>query len=385
MKTKDKLLQARSLLLLDHPFFGLLAMKMPFVPDASIETLLTDGDDIRYNPKHVNSLSMAQTIGTLAHITLHPALGHTWRGSGLNHDAWNKACDYVVNETLLREDFELPKGFLTDGRSNLAAEERYALIRQQPAQPQSKPQPGGKGKGGNKSNKKKKQPGKSDPGRCGAVTPKQDKKSNKKQKAKWKVNIAQVLDQMRRTQGDIPDSIKKDLEDLLNPKIPWAVLLRDFVERSAKNDYNWNRPNRRYMQTGFVLPSLLSEELNDIVIAVDTSGSVIDKLNDFATEISGVLSSYQTRIHLLYCDAAVHTHQQLTTQDLPLKLQAIGGGGTNFNPVFDYIQEHGITPSCLIYLTDLLGSFPTTEPDYPLLWVSSLSDKKAPIGDTVYI
>jgi len=146
--------------------------------------------------------------------------------------------------------------------------------------------------------------------------------------------------------------------------------LRDFVTRTARNDYDWMRPNRKWFGRGVVLPSLVSDELPQVVVANDTSGSISDRqMQEFAGAISDILGSFDTTATVLHCDTAVRKVEELTRADLPLRLEPIGGGGTDFRPVFDHVEEHGLEPACLIYLTDLYGCFPQRPPDYPVLWV----------------
>jgi predicted metal-dependent peptidase len=65
-------------------------------------------------------------------------------------------------------------------------------------------------------------------------------------------------------------------------------------------------------------------------------------------------------------------------------LEPKGGGGTDFKPVFAWVEENGVLPQCLIYLTDLCcNSFPDV-PEYPVLWVTD-SRRTAPFGETVQI
>jgi predicted metal-dependent peptidase len=220
-----------------------------------------------------------------------------------------------------------------------------------------------------------------DPGRCGAVedAPGGDEGA-RQQEAEWRVAVIQAAST---TRGTLPGDLQRLVDELVHPRIPWEVLLRDFIERTARNDYLWSRPNRRYVSSGIVLPSLVSEELPEIVIAVDTSGSIgADQLNQFAAEVSAVLGAYETTIRVVYCDASVQGTETFTRADLPLKLSPRGGGGTNFRPVFKWVEDEHLSPAAVIYLTDGCGEFPTQEPDHPVLWIMT-TDAKAPIGETI--
>jgi hypothetical protein len=133
------------------------------------------------------------------------------------------------------------------------------------------------------------------------------------------------------------------------------------------------------------LPSVERRGLGEIVIAVDTSGSISKmELEQFAGEISSISEEAQPEtIHVVYCDAAVQSAEEFTASE-PVRLEPKGGGGTDFRPVFQWVEENDIAPACLVYLTDLCcDSFPA-EPEYPVLWVTD-SRRIAPFGETVRI
>jgi len=137
------------------------------------------------------------------------------------------------------------------------------------------------------------------------------------------------------------------------------------------------------------LPSCRSEELGEICVAIDTSGSISKKeLLRFATELNEVLETYQgASATVIYCDADVAHTETFTYADLPLKLSAKGGGGTDFKPPFKWIEENMISPVCMIYFTDLeCSSFPP-QPDYPVLWVivGGAGQGVPPFGESIYV
>ena len=356
----DKIIKARTSLILDHPFFGCLALRLVTREDTNIPTANTDGESLSYNPDFINSLTLAEVIGIVAHEVMHCAMGHHWRMEHRNVRKWNIACDYAVNLELVSVGFTLPASRLLDSRyTNMSAEQIYDLL---PDSSSSEQDP--------------------DPGKCGGVTEPQDEAKRVESAAEWKVAVTQAAE-VSAKQGSLPDSIQRMVKDILYPPLPWYTLLRDFVERTARNDYSWSRPSPRYFSQGLVLPSLISEELPEVVVAVDTSGSISEEdLSRFAEETSAVLGAYNTTVRVVYCDAQVHGEEEYTRADLPLKLKPMGGGGTDFRPVFEHIAGKGLTPSCLIYLTDGYGKFPQEEAEYPVLWVMT-TDVKAPNGVTI--
>jgi predicted metal-dependent peptidase len=154
---------------------------------------------------------------------------------------------------------------------------------------------------------------------------------------------------------------------------------------TAPSDYRWTPPNRRYVASGLYLPSVERRGLGEIVIAVDTSGSIGKlELEQFAGEVNAISEEAQPEaIHVVYCDAAVQSSQEFTASE-PVRLEPKGGGGTDFRPVFNWVDKNAIATVCLIYLTDLCcESFPET-PEYPVLWVTE-SRRMAPFGETLRI
>ncbi|MCK5050820.1 MAG: hypothetical protein KAS53_03700 [Candidatus Cloacimonetes bacterium] len=134
------------------------------------------------------------------------------------------------------------------------------------------------------------------------------------------------------------------------------------------------------------LPSLNTPTLGTIVVIVDTSGSVSQKeLDTFASELHAILSIYPgTEIRVIYVDTKVAHTQTIDIYDF--KLHAKGGGGTDFKPGFEYIEQEAVMPSCVIYFTDgWCDSFPK-EPDYPTLWISIDRVNFAPsFGEVIYM
>ena len=155
----------------------------------------------------------------------------------------------------------------------------------------------------------------------------------------------------------------------LHPPADWRAVLREFVASHARNDYSWARPNRRFLAQGLYLPGLHSEELGDVVLAVDTSGSIDEKLLGlFAAEANAVLASYDCAVTVLYHDTEVQKVQAWTSADGPLVLDPVGGGGTSHACVFDWLARAGLAPACVVCLTDLDTEFPAAPPAMPVLW-----------------
>jgi predicted metal-dependent peptidase len=263
---------------------------------------------------------------------------------------------------LVRAGIVLPPSRLMPGEGayaglerGKAAEEYYALL----------PDPGSKladVAGGSATT--------ADPGGCGGVMDPAngDPAEARRVEADWRVALAQA-ERAAAGRGPLPAGLGRAAEQVLHPPADWRAVLREFVSAAARNDYAWVRPNRRFISQGLYLPGLHSEELGNVVLAVDTSGSIDDKLlGVFAAEADAVLAAYDCSVTVLYHDTEVQKVQAWQSRDGPLVLDPVGGGGTSHACVFDWIDTAGVIPTCVVCLTDLETEFPPVAPAVPVLW-----------------
>ncbi len=468
LTAEKKVSKGKVNLILDHPFFGSLIMKLKFSAMKRLSTMATDGVNLFYGEKFVDKLTLAEFTGVLAHEVLHCANNHMGRREGRDMKLWNIACDYAINPLLLSCKFELPKPYLHDTRfNNMAAEQIYSVLKEEaskkpdpPTGPGPTPPPGdgnpkpedeegdgggsGDGEGGDLTSDKKgdeNSDGEKDPntetkegsgddntedetdgggsgsgeedadtedgdsgsgnkdgddkdesdgkggsdegdaddhdprfddfedeGGCGGIIDAKDPEENK---ADWEVAVGVAANSARKA-GKLPASLESFVKELQEPKIPWREVLRRFVENNAKNDYSWTYPSSRYAHTGMYLPSIKSDEL-DIVVAIDSSGSVSDEeLNQFIAEVDAISKELHATMTVMCCDTQLGEIQEFTPYDtVGVNIKIDRRGGTEFKPVFDYVEKEGLTPKCLVYLTDLCCYSYPKEPDYPTLWVKT--------------
>lgn len=416
--TQLKLTRARTQLLLNQPFFGALCLRLKLIP-GPVPTMATNGSVILYSPAFVDELTGAELEGVLCHEVLHCALGHHCRRGERDRRLWNEAADFAINPLVLKNGLSLPEGALVDPNyDNLSAEEIYARLSQESSgsgntakpdaggganqgqqgatpqpqtgpnsRPQNQAEPGGSG------------PAKAEappalaprPGGFGEVLDATDDEGNSaseaeksRQQHEWRIAADQAA-QLAKSCGHEPADLERHLRENRQSKQDWRALLRAFVAATTASDYRWTPPNRRYVASGLYLPSVERSGVGEIVIAVDTSGSIgSDELEQFAGEISAISDEASPEaIHVVYCDAAVQSVQEFGSSE-PVKLEPKGGGGTNFRPVFEWVEQNGIAPACLIYLTDLCCTKYPGAPDYPVLWATD-SRRAAPFGETIRI
>lgn len=399
MKASELISHAVTTIVLDHPFFATLLLQMPRVEDNSIPTACTNGVVIKYNSEFIESLTQGQVAGLLAHEVLHPALGHLHR---LPADVdGNIAGDYAINNFLDNYNreagyrkLELPEGGCLDHKyDGMSAEEIYAKMPKQPkkqgggqgglGQPQSGQGQQGQGQGQGRTKEQ---------GGWGEFEPQaasqEDGATPEDMRHEWERRLVQAAT-VCKMQGKLPGCVEALVKELIDPKVPWQQLLNRFFDATSANDYSWAKPDRRFLPDDIILPDLHDETLGEIVIAVDTSGSIFsDKsaLASFQAEINAIIERTRpSKTHLVYCDAAVQ-HVDEYGEGAPVSITPRGGGGTDFRPVGDYIAKHNINPRVCIYLTDLYGDFPDVEWPFPTIWCVYGNDNGvAPFGETIHI
>lgn len=400
MNAMQKMQKGRATLILDQPFFGSLALRLKMVEDPmqnvpeEKRSMWVDGVTLGFYPPFVDSLSMDELKGVLCHEVMHLANAHHCRRGERDPNRWNYAADYSVNPIIKAANMTLPKGHLdSPAFHNLEAEAIYNMLPQEQGGGQG--QGTGQGAGGNKGQGAKPAQNENlgDPGKCGEVRDLPGKDGGKASEAEksqnaqdWKIATQQAA-QAAKMAGKLPGSLSRYVDELLEPLVDWREALRQFVDQIARNDYTWKRPNPRYFSRGLILPSLYNQELPPLVVAVDTSGSIkkVD-LQQFASEIDDILNQYPTTLTVLYCDTKIQHVETFDAETRPVRLDAKGGGGTRFSPVWKWIEEKAEeTPAAVIYLSDLCCNDYGAEPPMPVLWVNTGGYKASlpPFGECV--
>jgi len=350
-------------------FYSSIIMRLKRRPTDEVPTAAVDGIHLYYNPQWVMSLEIGELVGIIIHVAMHIANLHPLRRKGRKNLRWNASCDLAINSLLRNAGIALPGGGMHAEHfkfvQNLTAEKYYDLLEDHEI-PEALAM-------------------------IGAVMPPNDMEQEsvdestmRQLESDWQVAINQSY-AVAKTKGNLPGELERLIGDITNPKIDWRHELRDFVNASCKDDFSWQRPNRRFIGRDMYLPSLGGESLGTIVVAIDTSGSIRAKeLNAFASEMQGIAEVASVSIDIIFHDSKVARVQHWEPSDGDLVLRPAGGGGTSHVPVFNYIKDEMEEPTCLVCFTDLYSSFPNDAPPYPVIWCSTTAMKEGPFGKTIF-
>ena len=399
--------RARTRLVSSHPFFGNASMKLKLIEDSSIDTMCTDGKVIRYNPDFVEDQIMLHNVGVLAHEVMHVTNGHMLRRGTRNHKLFNVACDYAINPILVKGGFELPEGvLLDDAYENMSAEEIYnILIDQYEDQeddddsgsgnsPEGQPDTSdsddsGSGSGSDSDEESDED---SDGSGSGSGNPLddwvqdtfgdqigevEDQKNadgselneSEKQREIQDLNVSNAQSEMRaKSYGRGGGGFATELKGSQEEGTDWETLLLSICQDSISEEFTYNRPNRRYIAEDIYMPSRDKSDVRCAVIGLDTSYSVENKmLNLFKGGLTRIFEDVGfDKIYVVDFTDRVERVTEYNRGDI-FDMTDRFGGGTHFASVTDWIEEEGINPSCLIYLTDGYGRAPI-QPDYPVVW-----------------
>ena len=150
MNATERLTKARSTLIIDQEFFGVLSMNLVPKPTRACTTMATDSKALFYNPDWIvnHTTKDADVVRVVAHEVLHCALGHCSRRGDRDPNDWNIACDHVVNLMLKAAGFVIPPNRPCDPKFiGLHAEQIYEVLRQKKEEEKKQEQPQPKDEG----------------------------------------------------------------------------------------------------------------------------------------------------------------------------------------------------------------------------------------------
>ena len=389
----EKLTTARVGLLLKAPFFGNMATRMKLI-DASdwCPTAATNGRDFMYNKEFVSKLSVKKLEFLFAHEICHAIFDHFGRVGSRDRMLSNIAQDYAVNQILVDERIgekitEVQICYDSKYRGK-AWEEIYDELydkAEKISMPELLKQLGdlldehikeeeGAGSGGDKTKDGKDKP---------SLT------KEEAQKIRDEIKQAMIQSAAAAGAGKTPAGIQRMIKDLTEPKMDWRTLIRQEIQSIIRNDYSFTRPNRKSMHSGAVLPGMKEATTIDVAIAIDMSGSIGDEdAKVFLSEVKGIMDQYEDfKIDLWCFDTEIYNHQAIThdNSDDLMGYEPQGGGGTDFEVNFTFMEEAGIQPKKFIMFTDgyPCGSWGPEDFCDTIFIVKGNKEAEAPFGTTV--
>jgi len=398
---EERKLQKAKIALMRNPKFALLSgilMVGKTRVDDNIPTACTNGRDEMYGRAFVKSLSDKELNFLVAHEGYHKMYRHltTWRKlHDEDHNLANQACDYVINIQLQDLDpnesvIAMPRytegphkgermGLVDERFRGMNAKQVFDILKQEKKD--------GSGQGGDGG---------------GSGLDDHDWADAKNMTDAEKKELLKEIDQairqgimaQQKIAGTGAGGIDRELEGLLEPKVDWREVLREFVKATcnAKDASSWRRPNRRFLSTGVYMPSMIGEKVGHLVIGIDTSGSIGgSELAEFLSEVKGIAEEVNPEVvDLLYWDCAVAGHEVYegsAVSGITQSTKPKGGGGTSPSCVSEYLKEKNIKPECIIMLTDgYVGNDWGSEWTAEVLWcIVGGNTEVAPNGKTVHV
>jgi len=350
---REKLVTARVGMLLRASFFGNLATRLKLTnADEWCPTAATDGRNFYYNTRFIEMLKPKEIEFLFGHEVLHCVYDHFGRRGDRDPMLWNFANDYAVNADLKKHrvgefittvpclfDYKY-EGWsseeiyddLYENAEKIDMEQLMDQVIDQHLDGESGSDKDGEGKGPAK------------------IT------EEERQQIKDEIKEAMLQAAQASDPGNIPAGVKRLVQQLTEPKLDWRELLAMQLESTIKSDYTFAKINRRGWHMDAVLPGMQNEQMIDIAVAMDMSGSIGDAQGrDFLSEVKGIMEQFsQYRIHLFTFDTEVYNPQQFDSDNLEeiTEYDLQGGGGTDFDAIFNYLKEEQVEPKRLVVFTD---------------------------------
>ena len=355
------------------------------VVDDSVPTAATDGWDVRYNPAFVEA--NMSTDPELRFLVLHEATHKAYR----HMTVWQKlheedarlaniAADYFVNLHL--QDTDGGEGFIKMPKLGIQPNEKYrgwsvAMIFEDLKQQQD-PEDGSNDGGGMDEHDWDGNEAQGNPAQ-------EQEQANEIQRA---IRQGEILRKKLAGKGSGNDDGM--FGDLLNPKVDWRKLLREFVTEycAGRDESSWRKPNRRFLSQDIYMPSMVGTTITRLVVGMDTSGSVFNspEMDQFAAELTRIIEDVKPqKIDVIYWDDRVTGHQTFEDGQFVIgNLKPKGGGGTDGSVLFNYLRDKNIRPDAIVQFTDgYVGDWGQT--DVPTLWGITSASITAPFGTSVHV
>ena len=312
----------------------------------TVPTAATNGTTIMFNPDFFMEMSQQERVFVMLHEAMHVAYMHVdkSRKGSRNHEKWNRAGDYVINGHLIESGLKMPAIGLHDPKfAGMSTEQVYDLLPDGEKSPWDDLMPQEAG---------------------------QDSKQLQEavDSILVKANLAVQKAQQQGKPGHVPGDLQIYLDKLLKPELPWQTILRRYLNGFSKEDYSYKKFNKKFLPE-FYMPTLYSESMGTLVIAVDTSGSVSD--SDFAyfiSETSSIIRKMKPKeIQFIQFDTRIKSVDRVTSLNQLMNLKFSGRGGTDASPVIEWVNKH--KPQVTLVFTDGEFHTPSEKSSSPLLWL----------------
>jgi predicted metal-dependent peptidase len=389
----EKLTTARVGLLLKAPFFGNMATRMRLIQsDDWCPTAATNGRDFMYNTEFVKKLSVKKLEFLFAHEICHAIFDHFGRCGSRDRMLANIAQDYAVNQILvderIGEKITEVKICYDPKYRGMAWEEIYDELYEKAekiSMPQLLSQLGelldehikeeeGAGADGDKTKDGKGKPSLS---------------KEEAERIKQEIKEAMIQSAAAAGAGKTPAGIMRMIKSMTEPKIDWRQLVQQEIQSIVRNDYSFQRVNRKSMHSGAILPGMKEATTIDVAISIDMSGSIGEEdATAFLSEIKGIMDQYEDyRINLWCFDTDIYNWKTIT-HDEGHELEDYvpeGGGGTDFEVNWTFMEENQIQPKKFIMFTDGYPCGGWGDEDYcdTIFIVKGNTQANAPFGQTV--
>jgi predicted metal-dependent peptidase len=369
---EERITRSRVRLLLTKPFFGQLATRMKLIERPDMPTAATDGRNFFFNREFVDRLNDEELDFLVGHEVLHMVFDHIDARGDREPMIYNMACDFNINMTLVEQKVGTVIGEdkLNGGKPCLDWKYRgwnsYEIydhiyenaekieigsmdVHLEPGD--GDPQSGG----GNQDGDGDGQEGK---GFSDGLT-EEERKVLRDEIKQAVINAAQAG-------GEVPDVVKRMISELTAPKMDWRDNLRTQLESSLKSDFTFMRPSKRSGEV--IFPGMNRDEQLRVAVFLDTSGSIgNDLLRDMLSEVQGIMGQYQDyEITIGQFDTSVYNVEKFTSDDGRdlSDYEIVGGGGTDFDAVYKYMEDEGLEPDQMIMFTDGYPWGSWGNPDY---------------------
>ena len=401
MLTEEQRVKKGHIALMKHPetalWSGVMMMGTTSVVDDDSVTAYTDGVNKRYGRKFLQAICKTQeeVNGLILHENLHIGLRHLIHNIDLfreNRKLGNMAADYVVNDMIVslkdKTIAKLPEGGCYDPKyHNMNMREVYRLLKEEQ-------ESGGKKQGNESGEGESLSEGSGysfdehdidGEGSANEMTPEEAKA--------LEARIDRAVREGALLAGRLGVELPRAVTDLLTPKVDWREALREFVTSSCKgkDEYTWRKFNRRLLPNDMYLPTVEDESIGEIVVAIDTSGSIgQEQINEFATELVSICEVVTPdAIRILWWDTMVHGEQVFTDNytNIGQMLKPLGGGGTRVACVSEYINNKKVEAEAVLVFTDgYVEQSPKWDINAPTLWlVTDNTGWQPPAGKKVIV